>query len=422
MTTGEGDAGAGQAVAGQAPSDVPVLVSVDDGRSEGPASVREGSGLGSAGVPGEGQDESASVNDNATAQSKGRNRALNLLHTLRSAVHDDRNYRQEPRGTTFRGWAIGIHAGERNFILTVLVMLAQVAAPMILTYWTYDRLGQDKAYLVYMDDFVEHADHFYHRLFLQGFGTLLLCIIYVNNDAVVHNMEYENSRLQELFGHHLSSVWMLAEAFAVSVCVMGIAWAAPYMLWLAEDVKEIILDAFGLLFLIEMHRYGHMVTYGVNPDDFDSIVAGKAQEVRARGPSFRTYAGFTNSFEGSFWWNGGVHFCFTRIVNLLCASFSIPAFAALQMLNMERDDDRKTYERVRTGSSAHHSRLPQYPLTHPWKDYLFFVLMAIIMIPVIGWRIHKWTTQRTRDCKSFLYYVVLFRDHDPREHLIVTIP
>lgn len=127
---------------------------------------------------------------------------------------------------------------------------------------------------------------------------------------------------------------MIADAFLNGWVVALSAVALPMSLWTADDVKEVVLDTFGFLFLYNLDDYDNDLSIGVQGDDFDDLMEhlleGLVAMQKRDGTTFAAhhwssqFALLVDRFK-----NGGLIFSIARLLNFLTAAFALPAFLIL---------------------------------------------------------------------------------------------
>ena len=117
---------------------------------------------------------------------------------------------------------------------------------------------------------------------------------------------------------------MLVDAFCNSWCVVMCSIAGPGLLWSAENAKDVVLDAFGLLFLYNLDEYSSDLEYGIETSDFDDIIEERAKLMDRRF-YLKTRRGLqfdeetAEEHEGEVMWNqclfGDWMFSCARLIN-----------------------------------------------------------------------------------------------------------
>merc|ERR1711988_1942987 len=102
-------------------------------------------------------------------------------------------------------------------------------------------------------------------------------------------------------------------------------------MWRAEDAKDVVLDAFGLLFLFSLSEYAGGLDFGVDDPIFTEDVdeRTKLEHDRTHDEGVQESISDREALARSFW-NGNFIVVLARCGNMVCACFAVPAFAYLQ--------------------------------------------------------------------------------------------
>merc|ERR1719261_691027 len=111
-----------------------------------------------------------------------------------------------------------------------------------------------------------------HGLAVRFLGFVFLLLLYVNGDHLLRKQDQDAVMLKHLVGKRLSKGWMVADAFLNGWVVALCSVALPMSLWTCDDVKEVVLDSFGFLFLYNLDDYDSNLSIGVQEDDFDDLM------------------------------------------------------------------------------------------------------------------------------------------------------
>lgn len=228
----------------------------------------------------------------------------------------------EPDGNIYRGWAIGIHKSSRVFLLTVVVILVQVGAPLAAFHSTVPKLIE--GHFAYMTPSLS-VDVWFHKLV----GVFFLILVYINGDSILKRQDVQADRLRCLYQENLSKTWMLLDAFCNSWCITLCAMAAPGLLWTADDTKDMLLDALGLIFLHRLDDYSGEVDYWFRTEDFNSHIENRAKNLLGDATSSALLTQmWRRSWRDCFHF-GDIFYSIARLVNEMSFCVTVPAFAML---------------------------------------------------------------------------------------------
>lgn len=357
-----------------------------------------------------------------------------------------KNLASDPDGNLYRGWAVGIQKGWRPLFLTFLVMIAQFIGPVVMLYWGhatmaeglpqpfYTYLQSDASYGVVngttnhtVSDMKVYADKGY-AIQIKILGTALMLILFFNGEQLLDRMDRQTDRLRYLFPM-LKRRWMITDAFFNSWCVATSAIAAPFLIFTAEGAKDLVLDAFGLLFLATLDEYSASIEYGIETSDFDDLIGAREQQLGERAMTAAPvmqdvsdegvevfeneelikYQSSGNVALLSSWellWervlHGDIFFSVARQVNLIAGCVAVPAYICTRWDPAEHEPGEPSHE-------------PVYPFRdtffQPWIIVCAVFLLILAHIPYII----DFARQRKYDCIGFIF-IVLFRNRgDPRE-------
>jgi len=167
-------------------------------------------------------------------------------------------------------------------------------------------------------------------------GAIFLLLIYLNADTQLMKQDRDTDRLRLLFGPGLSWRWMLLDAFANSWVVSVCSMALPCVLWCAEDVRGVVLDAFGLLFLYNLDEYSADLSLDIDENDFEKLMEQIAEGVKgmqgdSKGMECLPHA--ADHVESDcekifikFFKYGDFFFAIGRLVNFISCCFYLPAY------------------------------------------------------------------------------------------------
>jgi hypothetical protein len=236
----------------------------------------------------------------------------------------------DPDGNLYRGWAIGLHSGARLKLMTYVVILVQIIVPAAVLIHQIPYLGNSGgfAYIwkatMTLDDWVKKIG-----------GILLLALVFLNGESIMRRTDLQTDKLRDLYSKRLSKGWMFIDAFCNSWCISLCAFCTPCLLWTSDDPKELVLDAFGVLFLHNLDEYSGDLEYGVEVSDFDDLIEARIDEKAKRLledcelTERRAEVWHEHWKEGCFA-HGDIFYSIGRLVNLVLMHTLMPAFAVLK--------------------------------------------------------------------------------------------
>lgn len=120
-------------------------------------------------------------------------------------------------------------------------------------------------------------------------GVLFMLIVFFSNDRLLLRSDIQTDKLRKYFpddegrvGQGLKKSWMWVDVI-VNCWATVMTGTATLPLFLAStDLKDIVLDAFGLLFLISLDDYSGQIEFGVETSDFDQIIETEKEDVENR--------------------------------------------------------------------------------------------------------------------------------------------
>lgn len=292
-------------------------------------------------------------------------------------------------------------------------MFVQWLGPLMMCQWAWHDLGargmpQVPQNFASLFDSWKGQGVTFKDIQLKVLCIALLLIIYTNADQLLDRMDRQTDRLRELYPH-LSKKWMVIDSFSNSWCVVLCSVAAPGLLWSAENAKDIVLDAFGLLFLYNLDEYSSDLEYGIETSDFDDIIEERARLMDRRF-ILKSKRGLADEeaaeqHEGEVLWNqflfGDVFFSIARLVNYVVGCFAMPAFTVIYW----------PQHSVEVGSMEVFMSVffGHYPLPS---------ISIVMIVATYIWRTWFWLSQHSRtykhDVLGFMYCVILLRKEDPR--------
>lgn len=352
----------------------------------------------------------------------------------------------DPDGNLYRGWAVGIQKGWRPFLMTILVIIAQFTGPVVMLYWGHKTMaeGLPQPFYTYLESDAsagvvngthnhtvvhigEYADKFY-AIQIKILGTALMLILFFNGEQLLDRMDRQTDRLRYLYPT-LKRRWMIVDAFFNSWCVAASAIAAPFLILTAEGAKDLVLDAFGLLFLATLDEYSASIEYGIETSDFDDLIDDREQELgeAAMGPSLASVregtdeglsymeedllqsyksSGFIDGNSWEHFWerfrHGDIFFSLARQVNLIAGCIAVPAYICTRWDPVDPQPGDAPLD-------------PVYPLRDTFFQERVVIFAGVMVILAhIPYAI-DFARQKNHDFIGFLF-IVLFRGRgDPRE-------
>lgn len=277
-----------------------------------------------------------------------------------------------PDGSLYRGFATGLHGSPpvRSFtpglffkspskmaLLTVaLISSVQGFAPACIAYWAAHESEKHEIVNLWSKMFNDRnlnrgdvgVDT--HGKEVSGYrvweeyreyitkkigGCALLILLFLHGDNMLSRMDVQSDRLKALMPE-VSAFWMRMDAFFHMLAVGGTA-AVSFMLFLtAPNIKELILDAFALLFIQGLALYGGDLYLDVRPYEFaEWLNDPEQQQVREqeRVDGLRAQKEMDDLFSKEPWvlllkrvHYGDIFYSFGRIINTVMALISVPVF------------------------------------------------------------------------------------------------
>lgn len=271
-----------------------------------------------------------------------------------------RKVASEPDGNLYRGWAVGIQGGLRQFYLTLLVIAVQVVGPVVMCIWGHLELanGEVEDIWTYMapdcssvtQEQLSKCDKSFQgtlanvnrlTIVLHKFlGAVLMCMLYLNGDAILDRMDRQDDRLRELYPA-LKKRWMFMDSFCNSWCVAMSAFATPMLIFASHEAKDLVLDAFGLLFLQSIDDYSGNIEFGIETSDFDDLIDHRELELKdekrkqqaSRGadtPSSLRHKRSVGKIILQRCAAGDYFFIMARLLNQVVGCFAVPCYLLLQ--------------------------------------------------------------------------------------------
>lgn len=319
-----------------------------------------------------------------------------------------KRFMSEPDGNLYRGWAVGMTALTPQLVgLTVLVMIAQVVAPVISLLWARKQLQDQRAVHLWSPaSSPSEAVDWGEEVMRKFLGTVLTTLVFINGDNRLKRMDFQRERLRDLYPH-IRVGWMVADAFCNSWCVAVCALAVFPLVWASDDVNDIILDVFGFLFLQSLDDYSSIIDYGIEQSDFDKVIHARGVEVDTRtrwvyeDGHYLRQAQNTEETSRPHWLtvrfhHGDAFYSLGRIVNCIAFCFGWPAYISVKWITEKPLEDNWFSEIVNARTCS-----------------VGCLLLCTGLLNNLCWYIvHR--QQGQRDFCSFFYQVFLLRP-DPRE-------
>lgn len=308
--------------------------------------------------------------------------------------------REYPEGNLYRGWAIGVHTIKESpteFHMTVLVGICQVLAPAFMVIWARRKLKNKSPVYTWQcswpwpalfeieDDLRRSPEELANRCIidwqgvrLEVLGLLLMMLLFLNGDNLLDRQEAQTIKLRQLYGSKLKRGWMLTDAFCNSCCV-GISAIAIYpLLVLSSDIKDLLLDAFGLLFLYTLANYRSMLEFGIDPADFDlALQAQREAPFEERDETWCLCNESTEPWFRAYMCSGDILFAVARIVNMWWGYFSLILYLLIHWVDVE--DNERAFKRRGMAiwffdgcNVVRVSTLVTITLHYAWKAWRFY--------------------------------------------------
>lgn len=355
----------------------------------------------------------------------------------------------DPDGNIYRGWAVGIQKGGRQRLLTVLVIMVQIFGPLFLLWWTRTKFRtcrvrpiwdfikektDDSPALVMLSSLVSDAHPEVSTLVqMKVLGSVLMLLIFFSNDLLLLRMDLQTDKLRRYFYKTLSMGWMWVDAFCNCWAVVLTSFAMVPLFFSVEDMLGLVLDSFGLLFLVSLDDYSGSIEYGIETSDFDKIVedqriqveenhrAGHTHEFYDRGDLELDIDGdgvVDEAYEAEFicnrFRNGDVLFSFARLVGQFWLVIGLFVFMLLHVEMPKDGEASETNDGYTQGLSP--GVLQNVGTWLPVSlVMLFFWLIMRSVYFILGKQSGESNSESSGlgDCMAFVYIVILRRP-DPR--------
>lgn len=228
----------------------------------------------------------------------------------------------EPDGNVYRGWALGIQKGCRAFMLTLLVFLIQILAPIGVLNWARREFGGKdiQTSVVYFKNQTqgkdEWPDEVWQYIETKFLGLCFMLLIFFSLDRLLLRSDIQTDKLRLYFrlndslhkdaeegeadAEHICCTpcpistasfphwlrkpfgytweqnrrrnWLIIDAFANCWATLFVIAALLPVFLSCEGIKDMVLDGFGLLFIAGLDDYSGDIEYGVESSDFDDFI------------------------------------------------------------------------------------------------------------------------------------------------------
>jgi len=209
---------------------------------------------------------------------------------------------KKAQGNIYRLWALNMSFDARKVVLTITVVLTQILG----AYMMFNFIGreyQDKVAVpftclisfnatvpqnasldLYLDaifghghlDFSVMKDNSSRHIQIKILGFLLMFIVFFTTDHSLLRQDKETDSMRvsfpELMKTYRACVFMWMDSVVNCSTVLMILASSLGVFLNANDVKDMILDAFGLIFLLELDNLGGDVEWGLDDTDFEQIL------------------------------------------------------------------------------------------------------------------------------------------------------
>eukprot|EP00928_Gymnodinium_smaydae_P087808 TRINITY_DN72004_c0_g1_i1.p1 TRINITY_DN72004_c0_g1~~TRINITY_DN72004_c0_g1_i1.p1 ORF type:complete len:525 (-),score=102.93 TRINITY_DN72004_c0_g1_i1:194-1741(-) len=339
---------------------------------------------------------------------------------------------EDPDGNIYRGWAVSfpghrIQFGSKQLLTTIVVILIQIFGPLFMVSWACREFHKQEAIYIWectldnstcvpfgtesgycsagaADDADPHCHLCWRDFELKFLGFLLMVLLYMNGDEVLRRQDTQTDKLRRLYGQKLSRKWMCIDAFCNSWCIAVCGIAVFPLMITTDGIKDLVLDAFGLLFLHNLDEYSGDIEYGVEVNDFDDLVDQQEclldvdpetfLETFGEGAVNESLTPAQNMLVKHFAY-GDVFFSLARFINMTMAFYFVPKYLTCK------------WQRITT------------PHSDGWLQVgVNRCIMAVLLFALFCYRAREYFTGKLktpkRDLFSFFYLVILRRHKDPR--------
>jgi len=189
-------------------------------------------------------------------------------------------------GNVYRFWAFGCRKPSLLDVISIrMVVIIQILAPITLLYWTGRRIDwarSDVELLKFIPGSYTHGLNHVFSIFLELF--FIWCIALKCIKTLRSSLD-EDVRLHLLFTDlskrysdpgilSRSRFWLLIDRFVEAYINISCLMAMLLLTVMAENPKDVVYDAFGVLFLFNLHRVSGDLAF-IGEEDFDSRMIGE---------------------------------------------------------------------------------------------------------------------------------------------------